>query len=217
MDSLLLSSDGFEIGRFVLPAFQLRVGECVCLHLPEEITSSEVEALIGVLTGKTSLVAVRLFATIRWAAPLRNRRHGSMGFFRSRRVADWLQRVARASPTQAKAVLQRLSPEEREHRIEQLPGTSKRLLSVEAAWLARAQVVVFTTAGLDPLGRDAVYQAVSSRFLHSSAIHLSFPYSHDGRLQRDCFPGTTCLEMREIKDSVDSSSLGTRKRHCSNG
>ncbi len=217
MDSLLLSSDGFEVGRYAVPAFHLRLGECVCLHLREEITSSEVEALIGVLTGKKSLGAVRLFATVHWAAPLRNRRHGPLGFFRSRRVADWLLRVARASRTQAQAVLQRLHPQDRECPVDRLAGTSKALLRLEAAWLTGARVVVFTTAGLDPLGIEAVYRAISSRLHHGSAIHLSFPYSHDGRSQRECLPTANCLEVREIKDSGDPRSLGALGRHCSNG
>ncbi|MGH7174248.1 MAG: hypothetical protein ACRELG_28595, partial [Gemmataceae bacterium] len=113
MDSLLLSSDGFPVGSFVIPAFQLRVGECVCLHLPETMASSEVEQLVRTLTGKTSLPGIQLFARAFWAAPVRNRRHGLSGLFRPMRVTDWLSRIAGAAPAQAHAILEKLHPNER--------------------------------------------------------------------------------------------------------
>lgn len=210
MDSLLLSSNSFEIGSFLFPAFQLRIGECVCLHLPEAITSAEVEALIRVLIGKTSLPEVRPLASVRWAAPVRNRRHGVMDFFRSMRVADWLQRVAGASPTQVQGILQRLSLKERECRIEQLAGTAKTLLSLETAWLAGAQIVVFTTAELDPLGKEAVYQAVDSHFPQGGAIHLSFPFVQNGERRRECFAGTMCLEPMKMQESPDLATTSPR-------
>jgi hypothetical protein len=204
MDSLRLSSDGFPIGSFLIPAFHLRAGECVCLHLPEAMASYEVEQLIRVLTGKTPLPGVRLLGRVHWAAPLSNRRHGLTGLFRPMRVADWLSRIAGASPAQAHAILQHLHPNERHCRIEQLAGTPRTLLGLEGAWLAGAQVVVFTTAGLDPLGREAVYQAVSSHFPQGSAIHLSFPFFQNGQRRRECFAGTTCLELGRSSEPLHS-------------
>jgi hypothetical protein len=212
MNSLLLSSDGFQVGSFLLPPFQLHAGECVCLHLPEATASTEVEQLIRDLTGKTPLPAVRLFGRVVSAAPLRKCRHGLSGFFRPMRVADWLSRTAGASPAQAQSILQRLHPDERQCRIEQLPGTPKKLLSVETAWLTGAQGIIFTTVGLDPLGREAVYEAVSSHFPQWCAIHLSFPFLQDGQRMRQCFTGTTCLELERSTEASRSITTIPRRR-----
>ncbi len=212
MDPLLLVSGGFSISSFLLSPFQLRAGECVCLHLPETMTSADVEQLIRVLTGKTSLPGVQRFGHFLWAAPLGKHRRGLMSFFHSPRVADWLARTAGASPAQTRAILQRLHPAERECRIEQLPGTPKTLLSVEAAWVAGAQGVIFTTAGLDPLGREAVYKAVISHFPQWGAIHLSFPFLQNGQRMRQCFARTTCLELEQSPESSRSVTTMPRSK-----
>jgi hypothetical protein len=198
MDSLRLSSAGFAVGSLVLPAFQLRAGECLCLHFPEDLSAREVEQVIGILTGEIPLPSIRLWSRVVWAAPPRPGRLGLLNLFRPMRVADWLARIGGASPTQVQTFLQQLHPQERHCRIEQLPGTPRSLLSLEAAWLAAAQVVVFTTAGLDPLGRETVYAAVSSHFPQASAIHLSFFHLEQGQRKRQCFAGTTCLELRRL-------------------
>ena len=86
------------------------------------------------------------------------------------------------------------------------------LLSVEAAWLSGADVVVFTTAGLDPLGKEAVYEAVISHFHRGSAIHLSFPFFQNEQRQRQCFQGTTCLELARIPESLLSVTTNPRTK-----
>lgn len=212
MPSLLLSNDGFPIGSLLVPAFPLRVGECVCLHLPETMTSPEVEQLIQHLTGVISSANVHLFGSVRWAAPLRNRRFGLFGLFRPMRVADWLSQVAGAAPMQAHRILQQLHPWERASRIERLAGTPRTLLSVEAAWLSGADVVVFTTAGLDPLGREAVYEAASSHFHHGGAIHLSFPFLQNEQRMRHCFEATLCFELARTPEPPLSATTGSRKK-----
>lgn len=209
MDSLILSCDGFSLDSSFVPAFQLRAGECLCLHLPQAMASVEVEQLIRILTGKTPLAEVRLLAMVHWAAPLRNRRHGLLGLFRPVRVVDWLIGVAGASLAQARTILQQLDLQS-QCRIDQLPGTLRTLLSVEAAWLAEAQIVVFTTAGLDPFGRERVYQAVSSHFPQGSALHLSFPFLQNGELKRECPTEAMCLELRTISDSSCPVSTNLR-------
>lgn len=212
MDSLLLSSKGFDIGRFAFPTFQLRVGEYVCLHLPEEIISSEVEVMIAVLTGEKSVDGMRHLSSVRWAAPPRNR-YGLSRLFRPMRVSEWFQQVAAVSPSQTQAVLERLSFQGHNCFIGQLAGTTKTLLSLEAAWLSGAQVVVFTTAGLDPLGRQAIFEAVASRLLQGgAALHLSYSFLQNGERKRECFPGSSCLEVKAVRQARESGLIGTKIR-----
>jgi hypothetical protein len=212
MNALLLSSAGFPIESLSVPAFQLHKGECVCLHLPQRVDSAEAEQLIRALTGKIPLPGVRLFGQVHWVAPLSDRREGLSGIFRSMRVADWLSRSAGAQPSQAQIILQRLPPSERDCRIEQLAGTARLVLSMEAAWLAGADVVVFSAAGLDPLGREAVFEAVFSHLPQGGAIHLSFPFLQDGQWRRECFTGTTCLELRGAAEAPLSVTILPRTR-----
>lgn len=207
MDSLILSSAGFSLDSVLVPAFQLRVGECVCLHLPQAMLSSQFEQLIGVLTGKTPIPGVQLFGRVSWAAPLRNHRHGLLGLFRPMNVADWLSQIAGASPEQVQAILEKIKPRKGTTRIAHLAWTPRTMLSVEAAWLPRADAVVFTTIGLDPLGREALFQAVSSHFHHGSAIHLSFPFLQEGQRRHHCFAGTTCLELAQVPESPRSTTI----------
>lgn len=212
MDSILLSGDGFTVGSLYIPPFQLRAGECVCLHLPDTLDSPEVEQLIRIITGKKALPEVRLHGRALWAAPVRNVRHGLVGLFRPMRVEDWLARVAGATPPQARAILRGLAADSRNDRLDQLAGTPRTLLSVEAAWLAGAQVVAFTTAGLDPSGREAVHHTVSSHFPCWSAIHLSFPFLQNGQRLRECFPGTTCLELGQSSEFSPSEAAKPRTK-----
>ncbi len=212
MDILLVKSDGCSIGSLCIPAFELRSGEGICLHLPPSTISPEVEHLIRVLTGKTPLSGIQLFGRVHWATPVRNRRYGLTGLFRPMRVADWLTRIAGASPAQAQTILHKLQPSKGDSCIEQLAGTPRTFLSIEAAWLAGADVVIFTTAGLDPLGREAVYQAVASRFPQKSAIHVSFPFLQNDQWGRQCFPGTTCLELRRTTEPLCSTTIPPRTK-----
>jgi hypothetical protein len=180
MDCLRLSCDGFTVGSLRIPAFSLRAGECLCVHLSGPMDDPAVEQLIQILTGEKPMPAVRLFGRVLWAAPRRKARRGLFGLF-------W------------------------KGRIEPLSATAKTVLGVEAAWLAGAQVVGFTTAGLDPLGREAVYEAVSAHFPQGSAIHLSFPFLQNGQRLRGCFAGTTCIESTHSSEFPPSETIRPRR------
>jgi hypothetical protein len=83
------------------------------------------------------------------------------------------------------------------YRMGYVPWTARVLLGLEAAWAARPDAVLYMTVGLDPRGRQVIFQAVASRLSDSAAVHLCHEYVTGGRRERTCPPGAACVELRE--------------------
>jgi hypothetical protein len=119
-------------------------------------------------------------------------RPGLLGLFLQPYPADWLRRAG-VGPGDAERIVARLGLKP-ELRVINLSGKPRALLGLEAAWARGAEVIIFSTAGLDPLGRLAVFDAVRSHLGTCAAIYLSYPYMTQGRYERDHLPGATCLD-----------------------
>jgi hypothetical protein len=98
------------------------------------------------------------------------------------------------SKEEALAVLGRLGmpPQWRTNRF---PGTPKVLMNLEAARASGATIIVLSLSGLDPLGRQAVFNAVAERLRGCAVIYLAYPYIHRWQLYQDEIPGTTHLVL----------------------
>jgi hypothetical protein len=194
-----LSCRGIMVASIWIPPFQLRAGDFLCLHMPCLAFSKEEEQIVCVLTGGCPVAGLRLFSHIcRASAPVS--RGGILGLFRRPRVVDWIRRSGGISRMEARAIMARLGLRP-DWRVCQLAMTPRTLLGLEAAWARGAEVVVFTTVGCDPLGRKAVYEAVSARLHHCAALHLSYSFIQNGRPGRDCFTRGSCIELRRQSDS----------------
>lgn len=194
MKPVRLSCRGIVVEGIWLPPFQLHVGQWVCLHMPCRAFSKQEQQLLEVLTGEHPVSGLSLSGRVYEASPPTSR-SGLLGTLFQARVVDWLRRSAGISLGEARAILTRL------HlplgcRVGQVPWTPKTLLGLEAAWARGADVIVFRTAGLDPLGRQAVFDAVSSRLVQGAALHISYPFWSNGRSERTCSPGGSCIELR---------------------
>jgi hypothetical protein len=82
-----------------------------------------------------------------------------------------------------------------ELRVSNLPGTPRALLGLEAVWARGADGVIFSCAGLDPCGRQAMFDAVRARLGSCAAIYLSHVYTTQGHYERDHLPGASCLDL----------------------
>jgi hypothetical protein len=193
MTPLRLSCEGITLGETILPPFELRAGEGVCLHVPWDGFSREEDQLVRALTGKEAVRGLHLFGKIFRAVPAVSTR-GLLGFFHQPRVVDWFRKAAGVTRAQARNVLTRLGIRA-EGRISQLAGTPRTLLGLEAAWARCAEAIVFSTSGLDLCGRSDVLQAVSSHLDRCPAIYLSHWFWQGGQKKRECFPGATCVEI----------------------
>jgi hypothetical protein len=193
MNPIRLSCDGMIIGSLVIPPFQLKAGEFICLHLPGPAGSKEEVQLIQILTGKSSVSGLRLFGRVLYASPATDRR-GFFRFLRPLRPADWLRQSAGISRQEAGAIVARLGIKQEWH-LSQLASNPSTLLGLEAAWAQGAEVILFSTSGCDPSGIRAVFNSVSSHLDRTAAIYLSLPFFQGGKLKRNYFPGALCLEV----------------------
>ncbi len=193
MDPLKMSCEGVTIGSVEIPRFQLRLGEFVCLHLPGPLSSEEEKQSILVLTGRRPVSGLRLFGRTCWAQRPASR-GGLFEFFQRPRAVDWLQRAGDVSRAQARAIVERLGLRP-DWRISQLAANPSTLLGLEASWARGAEVVVFSTSGCDPLGKRAIYEAVTSRLDRCAAIHLSHPNTKGEWTCRDFFPRAFCIQL----------------------
>jgi hypothetical protein len=190
MNPVRVSCTGIQVASVSIPPFELRTGEMVCLHLPAPQNSRADEYLIQLLTGARKTAGLQLLGRVVRAEPARHAT-GLRNLFRRQRVADWLGQFGESTPAEVLAILDRLGIRA-DTSVAQLPLTPCILLGLEAAWLRRAEVLVYSTAGLDPLGRAAVFQAVSAHLPECAALHLSYALRDGNRI---CPPGALCLDI----------------------
>jgi hypothetical protein len=193
MDNLLLSSDGAAVGGLWLPPFRLHRGESACLHIPGLACGEQEERVLCGLSGADTISGIRVLGRVEYAAPATSRA-GLLGLFRRPYPVDWLRRTARLNPGDARGIVAKLDLKP-EWRVCNLPGTPRSLLGLEAAWARGADVVVFSCVGLDPCGRQAMFDAVRTRLGSCAAIYLSYAYATQGRSERDHLPGASCLDV----------------------
>jgi hypothetical protein len=188
----LLRCRGVAIDGLWLPPLQWRSGEFLCLHLPPPCDSHAARSVVRILTARMPCPAVDVMAHIVFAEPAAPPR-GILGLLQSSRTSNWLRRQGIA-PEAASAILERLELRE-DDSLACLAGTPRRLLGLEVARARGAEGVVFTTAGLDPEGVRKAYLGVASHLETCGALHVSFPFWTQGRLQRDCFLHARCMEV----------------------
>jgi hypothetical protein len=200
MKNLLIDCEGITVGPLLVPRFQLGNEDLLCLHLPGPCFSREEDQLVQALAGKRPVPGLRVCGRVWpavWTAFPPVSRAGLIGLFHRPRPVDWLCRVSGISREEAAAIVARLGLRP-DWRICQLAGDPRALLGLEAAWAGGAEAILFTTAGLDPLGRRAVFQAVRAHVGRCPAIHLSHMYTTQGRWERYCPPGAACLEVTQV-------------------
>ena len=193
MNSLLLRSREIQFDHWLLPAFELRRREAVCIHFPREplaefsrIKAELVEILIGRRSGCT------LFGDIVHANPAQPRR-AIFGFFRRDRVSKYLARKGIAKNTTLD-ILKRVGLQHDPY-LDTYAGNTRLILGLEAAWAKRPAAILFSTSTADGMGSQRAFQAVHDHLPECAAIHLS-PMFTNG--ERDCLPGARCLSVLPI-------------------
>jgi hypothetical protein len=193
MGPVRLSCEGITVGALVIPPFQLGEGEWICLHIPGSSDAEEYDQLVQVLTGQRPVSHLRHTGRVVHAdRPFH--RAGWFGWLRRVYPVDWLCQSAGVDRAEAEAITARLGLRPEWH-IDQLAANPRALLGLEAAWARGAEVVVFSTSGLDPSGLRSVYEAVSAKLDRCAALQFSYPFVIDGRERRECLPGVRCVEV----------------------
>jgi hypothetical protein len=188
--------EGAVVGSLLIPPFRLGAGQLLCLHMPGPSDSPDAEAFVRVLTGRQSIPGLRREGRVEYAAPLSCRWWDIFGLVARPPASLWLARSAGISMAMAWEIVELLDIRD-DVSICRLSATDKVILGLEAVRARGADAVVFSTVGLDPLGIERVFAAVSTLPVQSSAIHLSYAYRVGGRLERSCPAGALCLDVAE--------------------
>jgi hypothetical protein len=196
-ERILISCEGLQLGQVSLPPFQVRTGQLVCLHLPTPAVL-DTHPIMSWLTGERLTPNLRLAARVIWArpaAPKQGMLRRIVRGFRCCPAADWLSDQGGISHAEAVRIVEKLglSPG---WCLEQLAMNPRTLLGLEAAYTRGAEVVLFSTLGCDPSGRRKVFETVWERLNQTAAVYLSFPFTQNGLLRRDCFPSSICVEAK---------------------
>jgi hypothetical protein len=180
---------GFDLMGYHVPPFDVRPGEAITLQLPVRIGLES--QLKDVLTGKDSRPELEAVGRCRFAAPA-DPPTGWRRWFNDPLPLAWLHRYGLSD--EAEAVLGRLRID-RQLPMSQLAGIPRALLGLEAAYQLGADVIVFHTHGLDPLGVAAVHELVRSRQDRTAAIYLSSRVRSLGHEGFRVFPGSSVVEV----------------------
>lgn len=195
MSPVQLSCEGFALGAFWVPPFQLNTGVVVCLHLPFSPDSTEAARLIQILTGARSEPGVHAFGHLVYAQPAQGKRAHWASLFREETVREWLHRSAQDPLSSEEDFFSRFGIQA-SWKVSQLGYNQRLLLSLEAAFQNRADAIIFSTVGGDPTGYSLAVEWFSWRRERAvSGIYLSFPFVQNGRPRRFCFPGGTCVDV----------------------
>lgn len=186
--------DGVTVSSWELPPFQLCPGDLLCLHVPAPADYAEEAQLVRVLTGVETYPGLRVYGRVFNAEPARPR-SGLRRLLGQPTLAHWLAHGGGITPAEATRQVEELGLHPLD-RLNHVAGTPRLLLGLASVWNRGAEAIIFSTAGLDPLGREAAVNAVRSHLQTCPAILLSHPCWVNGETIRQCPPGSRCLESR---------------------
>ena len=83
--------------------------------------------------------------------------------------------------------------------ISRYAGTPRMILRFAAAYSRKPEVLVFSTAGLDPLGVRKAFQIVSEHLPECSAIYLAWPFLSQGQERCESFPDSLSYPVIDTK------------------
>ena len=195
MSPIQISCEGFTLGSFWVPPFQLKAGEVVCLHLPFSPDSTETEKFLQVLTGERSEAGFHAFGRVACAQPARSKRKGWLPFAQDETVREWFYRSTQGVSLIGESDFSRLGVQA-SWKVSQLGYNHRLLLGLEAAFQNSTESIVFSTVGCDPSGYSLAVEWFSwKRERAISGIYLSYPFMQNGQTRRFCFPRGKCVDV----------------------
>ena len=211
MRDALITCHGARVGGVSIPAFTLRRGDLICLHMPSPINDRLERAVGRVLTGVQTNPNIEVHANIRWVEPLTYRGGLFSTLFGHPRAIDWLARAGGINWVSARRRVSLLDPlvdgRIRNLYIACLPAEAKALLSLEAAWARSPDAIVLQMYAVGHLGEKVVYENIREHLKNAAVIHLCHEHALGGFADQRCFPGARCLEtITERQPSIRKAS-----------
>jgi hypothetical protein len=147
------------------------------------------DQLVPILTGKVAHPALRFWGSVGYLErPLPRRRW--WGRLHDPSVHDWLTAERGLSVPEAAAVLGlvALPPD---LRIGWVGWNERTMLALEASLLRAPDLLVFDTAGNDPLGTQRIFERLAGRPADLALLYLKTQPEAD----EPCLPNSTCLAL----------------------
>ncbi len=179
-----IESRGFAIGRWWIPPFSAGRGECVVLHLPAE-SDADRDGILACLRGAEPVANLVVPARVAVAGMAL----GPVGWRRwllDPTPFDWLRKETNVSADSIHEILRDLRIEP-QMPLSRLAGTPRMLLGLAAALAGKPDMLVFSTAGLDPCGVRQVENFVAAHLPEFIGIYLARPYYCQGQLHNPNF------------------------------
>lgn len=177
--------------KLVFPKLELQSGATLCLHIPPGFHDQEALVEEEILKqahqqGKTAIISKPA-----------THRAGLLERFRKRNAIEWLAHEAGTSKAEAAILIAEfgipIAPD-----LSSIPGTPRCLLGIAAALARKPQVLMYSTAALDPIGCIRVHQFLASRRSEICLVHISWPSirGNGEPAPRSC-PDGVCVLMFE--------------------
>jgi hypothetical protein len=192
MSECRIETHGFYVGHLYIPPFSLGRGECVTIVLPVESCANH-EPIVAALTGPDAVSGLTRWTPVVFAEPA-SVPTGWKRWFAPVTPFAWMKKHTALSDYAIDAFLQA-------HRMNRriglncCAGTPRAVLGLMAALARSPGVIVFSTAGLDPLGIRETFQIVSDHLPECSAIYLASPYYSQGQLCHNHLPGSLSVSV----------------------
>ena len=186
--ALRLECAGLTVGDFSVPPCTVLSGQAVCLHVPP-VQAPGREQLLALLAKRAAHPALRFFGSVRYLTRPMPRRRWWGGLYNPP-VRDWLIYENDLAPQETANILERLalSPH---LRIGRAGWNERTMLALEACLLRPPDLLIFDTAGNDPLATQQVFERIVTRPRPLAVVYLKLQSNQDEL----CLPGAACLAV----------------------
>jgi hypothetical protein len=171
-----------------VPPFRVGAGQAVCLHVPLP-SPTWCEQLLPVLTGKIAHPALRFFGSVRHLERPLPRRRWWRGLH-DPSVRDWLTREKGLTPAEAADILGRVALPS-DLRVGRVGWNERTMLALEVCLLRAPDLLVFDSAGNDPLGVCRTFERLATRLPGMALLYLKTRLAAD----EPCLPEADCVAV----------------------
>jgi len=220
MTDYLLRCDGLRIGNLLIPAFDIKPGEVLCLLWPFAKSEQTVKKFVKLLTGEDLSPALKITVPVTYAdAPvfkqmfLGSTKLGHIAGtvlptklqrkFASKYLMTW-RNTTRVLEDATILDQYNVNDLTGSSRLDCLEGNSRTILGIELAWQF-AEVIIFDT---NMSQTDEVYDRVKDKLVvGKAAIEFSFPKIDRVTPGNHCFPGAKVLSIVEVQSSSEAIAV----------
>jgi hypothetical protein len=172
---------GLEIDNVYIPSFKLQKGQVLCLHWSLPMNTKTEEKFIKYLTGEIKNSQIITSCLLLKGNPP-NIPNKFFHFFKAKRVKDIIKDLMGNEVIKSFCLICEHLQINIEDDFETLSLTQKYLLGIEIVCNRKPDILLFDTAGLDPLGEMKVFNLIEQKLNDMGAIYFSYP----------CIPSRTC-------------------------